>query len=203
MELKVEKRDVFGKQLKPYRAEGKIPGIIYSKHLESSIPVFFDKMEFLRTYDEAGHSSPVTLKGDGINEMVLIHEIDADPVKDRLQHVDFHAVKADEEVEAEVAIVTYWEPPVEKQGLGKVEVLRDTVLVEALPNNLPHDVQIDLSKIESQNDIIFIKDLDFWEKVEIKDDLEQPVVTVVEIEEESEEEEEDQQAVPEWINEEQ
>lgn len=198
MNLSVKKRWEFGKSLKKYRADWLIPGVVYWKHLESPISVFFDKMEFLKVYEKAWESTPVTLKWDGINQMVLIHEVDVDPVKNRLLHIDFHAVKADEKTEAEVPVYTQWEAPVEKQSLWKIEMVKDHVVVEALPKDLPHDFTLDLSEIKTTNDIVFVKDLQVPKWVEIVDDLEQPIITVVEIKEEPEEEESIQEDTENW-----
>ncbi len=188
MNLSIKKRSVFGKSLKSYRKEWNIPGVVYSKHMKEPVSIFFDKLEFLKTYEQAGESTPIILKWDKINEMVLVHDIDVDPVWNRLLHVDFLAVKADEKTEAEVPVYTTWDAPIEKQSLWKVELVKDHVLVEALPKDLPHDITIDLSKLETTNDVIFIKDIEVPKWVEIKDDLELPLITVVEIKEEIEEE---------------
>ncbi len=189
MKLTVKKREVFWKSLAAQRKEWNIPWIVYSKHLEESIPVFFDKLEFLRLFEQSGYSSPISLEGDWIKELVLIYDISVHPVTDRLVHVDFHAVKADEKTEAEIPVLLEWDAPIEKQSEWKVELVKDTVLVEALPNDLPHDIKIDVSNLASVHDVIFVKDINLSDKVEIKDDLELPIVTVVEIKDEPEEDE--------------
>ncbi len=188
MNLNVKKREVFGKALASYRKKWQIPGIVYSKHMKESIPVFFEKIPFLKIFEQSWYSSPITLKGDWVKEMVLVSDINVDSVSDRLLHVDFHAVKADETTEAEVPVRLIWESPIEKQSLWKVELVKDSVLVEALPKNLPNNIELDISKIESLNDVVFVKDLKFSDDVEIKDDLELPILTIVEIKEEKEEE---------------
>lgn len=187
MNLAVKKREVFWKALNAHRKLWQVPWIIYSRHHETSIPVFFEKLAFIKLYEKAGQSSPVTLKWDWIEELVLIHDIDLDPVSDRVRHVDFHAVKADEKTQAEVPVVLAWEAPVEKLWLWKVELIKDHVLVEALPMDLPHDIQIDISKLETAHDVIFVKDLNVSSKVKLVDDNNLPVVTVVEIADESDE----------------
>ena len=182
MELNVIKRDVFGKKVKRMRKQGLVPAIIYGGFLDQSIPVFVKKNEFLKIYKEVWESTPVVLKGDGINQMVLIHDVDVHPVTDEVIHVDFLAVKADEKVEAEVPVILIWESPVEKNNLWRIELVKDTILVEAYPQDLPHDIKIDISKIQNVNDVIHVKDIDLWDKIVIKDNPEETVVTVVEFE---------------------
>ena len=60
--------------------------------------------------------------------------------------------------------------------------------MEAFPQDLPHDITIDISVIKTMNDTIFVKDLKVSDKVEILDDLEQPIITVVKLAEEEVEE---------------
>lgn len=107
-----------------------------------------------------------------------------DPVSDVLLHVDFLAVKSDEKVTTEVAIKLIGESPIEKLGEGKIQLVKDFIEVEAFPQDLPHDITIDISTIQNINDAIFVKDLKVSDKVEILDDAEQVLVTVVTMAEE-------------------
>jgi hypothetical protein len=68
--------------------------------------------------------------------------------------------------------------------------------VEAYPKDLTHNIEVDISKIESVNDVIFVKDLVISDKVRIVDDAEQPVVTVVELSDEEESSGEESAATP-------
>lgn len=183
MELQVNTRTVFGKKVNTIRKQGIIPGIVYGKHLKSPIAVQFDKISFIKTYRAAGESTPVDLTGDQ-KELVLIHSIDTDPVTDNLIHVDFLAVKADELVRASVAIVLEGVSPAEKDGLGKVQLVKDHVMVEALPRDLPHDIKVDLSNLKTLQDGVFVSDLVVNSKVTIVDDKDLPVVAIVELQSE-------------------
>lgn len=116
--------------------------------------------------------------------MVLIHYVDTDPVSDAVIHVDFLAVKANEKVRASVEIVLVGESPVEKEGIGTVQLVKDTVLVEAFPRDLPHSIEVDISGLLTLQDGVFVSDLKVSDKVEIVDDLEQPVVAVTALQEE-------------------
>lgn len=187
MELAVQKRTLTGKKVKDLRKQDVIPGVVYGKHLSEPAVVQFDKNSFLKAYKYAGESTPVDLTGDE-KHLVLIHQIDVNPVDDMVQHVDFLAVKADEKVEASVTLILTGVAPVEKDGLGRVQLVKDHVLVEALPRDLPHDIKIDISALTTLQDGIFVKDLIVSDKVEILDDAEISIVSVVALEDEVEEE---------------
>jgi len=142
------------------------------------------KNDFIKRYKEAGYSTPITLKGKDIDQMVLIQDIQIDPVTDNLMHVDFLAIKQDEKVKTEVPIVLIGESSVEKLGEGKIQLIKDFIEVEAFPQDLPHNITIDISVIKTMNDTVFVKDLKVSDKVEILDDLEQAVLTVLKLAEE-------------------
>ncbi len=190
MELKVAKRSLTWKKVKSLRKKGILPGIVYWRHVKDAYMIQFDKNDFLKLYKKAWETQTVILEGDWIKEMVLIHDIDVHPVTDEVIHVDFLAVKADEKVEAEVPVVLVGESPVEKNNLWRLELLKDTILVEAYPQDLPEKIEIDVSGIEKLSDVIHVKDIKVSDKIEIKEDLEDTIVTVLSLEELSAEQEE-------------
>lgn len=176
--LKVQNRTKFAKNTSQLRSESIIPGVIYGKSLNKNISIQFDKNEFLKVYKTAGRSSVVKVEWD-YKWLVLIHDYQVDPVKDKLLHVDLLAVKSDEKVSASVSVIFEWTSVLEKNGDGKLEYIKDFVQVEALPLDLPPSITIDVSNITTLDDGIFVKDLDFGDKVTILDDLELPVVVAV------------------------
>lgn len=178
MELKVHNRTKFAKNTSQLRAESIIPGVIYGKSLDKNISVQFDKNEFLKAYKSAGRSSVVKVNWD-YKWLVLIHDYQVDPVKDFLLHVDLLAVKSDEKVSASVGIVFEWVSILEKNGDGKLEYIKDFIQVEALPLDLPPSITIDVSSITTLDDGVFVKDIDFGDKITVLDDLELPVVVAV------------------------
>jgi len=172
MELKVQKREP-GK-VKKILKEGFVPGVIYWNHLENPILVKFAKNDFIKLYREAGTSTPVTLKGDDIEQMVLIHDYQLEPVKDMLIHVDFLAIKKGEKVKANVPVVVEGIEKLQKQWL-EINIIADEIEVEAIPSKLPHEIKIDVSELKD-GDNINAKDLSLDKEVEILS--EETLVTV-------------------------
>ena len=185
MKLTVTSRQ--DKKAKDLRKEGLIPGIVYGKHLTTPLTVACKKNDLIKKYKEAGYSTPLTLTGDGIDQLVLIQDIQLDPVTDILIHIDFLAVNKDEKVTTEIPVKMIGESVIEKLGEGKIQLLKDFIEVEAFPQDLPHDVTIDISVIKNINDVIVVGDLKFSDKVEVLDDPEQAIVTVLIMSEEVEE----------------
>lgn len=187
MKLNANLRTVAGKQVNAYRKNGQIPAVIYAKHIDTPISIFFDKNEFIKLYREAGKSTPITIVGDGIDELVLIHEVAVHPVTTALSHVDFLWVVKGQAVSAEVELVYVGESPVEKNKLGRIEQLLTEVTVKADPTKLPKYIEVDLSAIQTLQDVIFVKDLKLPQSVGVENDPEQAVATAIEFATETEE----------------
>lgn len=179
MKLTVSSRDVMGKKVKNLRKEGIIPAVVYGKDLTSSLHICIEKLSLLKAYQSAGMSTPVEITGDGINQLVLFHHLQLDPVTDRLMHVEFLAVNKNEKVSAEVPLILVGVSPFEKTGLGRVQLIMQTVEVTALPLDLPHDIQIDISSIEHEWQVLHVSDLKVSDKVHIEEDADAPVLTAL------------------------
>lgn len=182
MKLSVKKRDIFGKKVKNLRAQGLIPAVIYGKHIEAQ-SVSCVKNDLLKIYRTAWYSTPIELTGD-VNHLVLINSLQLDPVSDEIISADFLAVSRTEKVSAKIPVVTFWESQLEKMNEWKIMLVKDEVEVEALPQDLPNKFELDISVLETVNDVFFVKDLKVSDKVTVLDDPELPILTVSVIEDE-------------------
>ncbi len=191
MKLTVQLREETGKNVKRIRKDWLVPAVVYGKMLETPVLLKCVKNDFIRVYRTSGYSTPIELTG-AVDQLVLLHAMQLDPVTDEVLSLDFLAVDKHQKVTANVPVVLVGESAVEKLNQGKIQLVKDSVEVSALPQDLPHEIEVDLSKVTSVNDVIFVRDLTVAKKVEIVDDAQQPVVTVVELEGE----EESQEATP-------
>ena len=191
MKLTVQLREETGKNVKRIRKDWLVPAVVYGKMLETPVLLKCVKNDFIRVYRTSGYSTPIELTG-AVDQLVLLHAMQLDPVTDEVLSLDFLAVDKHQKVTANVPVVLVGESAVEKLNQGKIQLVKDSVEVSALPQDLPHEIEVDLSKVTSVNDVIFVRDLTVAKKVEIVDDAQQPVVTVVELESE----EESQEATP-------
>ena len=189
MKLSVKKRDVFGKKVKNLRAQGLVPAVIYGKHVQAE-SISCVKNDLLKVYRTAWYSTPVELTGD-VDQLVLINSLQLDPVSDEIISADFLAVSRTEKVSAKIPVVTFWESQLEKLNEGKIMQIRDEVEVEAFPQDLPSKFEIDISVLQTVNDVFFIKDLKVSDKVTILDDPELPILTVSVLSDEAEEQTEE------------
>ena len=182
MKLSVKKRDIYGKKVKSLRAQWLIPAVIYGKHVQAE-SISCVKNDLLKIYRVAWYSTPVELTGD-VDHLVLINSLQLDPVSDEIISADFLAVSRTEKVAAKIPVVTFWESQLEKLNEGKIMLIKDEVEVEAFPQDLPSKFEVDISALQTVNDVFFVKDLKVSDKVTILDDPELPILTVSVLEDE-------------------
>lgn len=159
-QLKAFKREKVGKAAKALRRQGLVPAVIYGRGFEN-LNLSLDLKEFKKVYQNVGHSSVVDLLIEGEKEIlkVLIADLQEEPIKNQIIHVDFHKVDLSQKVSAEIILKTVGESPAVKSGQGILLTLLSDIEVEALPLDLPHEVQVDVSPLENVGDTLSIKDL--------------------------------------------
>ena len=167
-QLNAEKRDVFGKKLKNFREQGKLPAVLYGKGKKTT-SIFVDSKEFKKIWKETGESTLIKIKNpeSGATENVLIQEVALDPLKDEPLHADFYVVEMDKPITTKVNLVFEGVSPAEKDLGGILVKVRHEVDVEALPKNLPHELKVDVSKLVNLGDQIVIKNIDLPAGVKI------------------------------------
>lgn len=190
MQLSVEPRVLLGKKNRQLRKNQKVPGVVYGRHLDAPVPLVFDRVQLVKIIQKAGQNTPVELQGEGIDYLILFQDVQYHPVTDAIIHVDCIAVNKDEKTNAEVPITLIGESPFEKNNLGRIQLLKTKLEVEALPLDLPHDIKIDISRFEKDGEVFHISDLIVSDKVVLLDDPSLAILSTVAFKEEIEEEEE-------------
>lgn len=182
LELEVSKRNITGKKVRFLRRGGLIPGIIYG-HGISSIPVQVDIRKLSHLLSKAGGTDLINLKfkNEDSPTRVLIRDIQRNPLTGDPIHVDFYQVKMTEKLKAEVPLVFVGEAPALK--LKNVSLLHalTSLHIEALPDDLPHNIEVDISGLEKPEDALHVKDLKINPKISVLSDPEQMVIKVTEL----------------------
>ncbi len=179
LELSAKKRQILGSKNKTFRKNGFVPAVLYG-HTDANVNLMLDSSNFNKAYKKAGESTLLKLKIDGDEERtVLIHDVAKDPVKGDPIHVDFYQVKMDEAIAVEVPLVFVGESEaVEREGGVLIKNIQ-YVEVEALPQDLPNEIKVDISFLKTFDDNIHIKDLKASEKITIMAEPDETVASVV------------------------
>lgn len=155
MDLQIQNRTILGKKVKKLRREGLVPAELYGHGTENRHLTVKEK-DFEKTYEEAGEHTIVTLTTGAENIPVLISYVNRNPITRRIAAADFHRVRMDEKIRTHVPIEFTGEPAgVKQHGLVFVTVV-DELEIEALPNNIPHSVEVEVGKLENPGDTIHL-----------------------------------------------
>lgn len=158
LQLKVQARTVSGKKLADLRAQGLVPGIVYGKGAESHL-ISVEDLPLERMYHKAGSSGLIELAIEGAQPVhVLIQDVQKTHLG-KLSHVDFLQVKMDEAIRTEVPLRLIGDAPgVFNLGGSLVQNLEE-IEVEALPTDLPSNIEIDVTGLEELEASLSVADL--------------------------------------------
>lgn len=183
VELTLKKRDITGKQVKSLREEGMVPAVIHD-HGKDSVVVMAPYLDMAKAYQRVGRHHPINLSAGSKHYTALIKSVTRDPKKNKITHVVFNAVAADQKVDASIPVkIKYAEEqestPAERAGLVVLNQLEE-VEVEAFPKDLPEVIYFDGEKLVDAGDSVTVADLKVPANVAIKADPGHPVATVFE-----------------------
>lgn len=167
IQLKAELRDVTGRKVKAIRRAGFVPAVVYGRGLEPLI-IQVPLKDFEKVYTEAGESTLVYLDVDSQSYPTIIHDVVKDPISDSLQHADFYKVRLDEKIHAKIPLNFVGESPAVKELAGILVKNVSELEVEGLPQDLPHDIKVDISSLKEFKDQILVKDLKISDKIVIE-----------------------------------
>jgi large subunit ribosomal protein L25 len=176
--LKVQQRTQLGNIGKKLRRQGLLPAVIYGFNIKAPINISMPYNDFEKVYRNSGSTSVVDIDIDGKKVHTLVQDLQFHPVKDTYIHVDFLAVNMKKVVEAEVPLVFTGVPVPVKQDGAILNKTLEYVLVSALPDSIPHEIEVDLGLIKELSDVIHVSDLKVGSGVEIITDPEDVIASV-------------------------
>jgi large subunit ribosomal protein L25 len=135
-----------------------MPAVIYGAGTET-LSIAVPQREFEKTYRAAGESTLVRLNIAEKAYNVLIHDTARDAVSGQVIHADFYAVRMDRALRARVPVEFAGEASAVKNEGGVLVKVAHDIEVEALPQDLPHGLRVDLSRLDVLGARIFIKDI--------------------------------------------
>jgi large subunit ribosomal protein L25 len=155
--IKAEARDL-GDKLDILRKSGKIPAVYYGTGKETT-PISLATSQFKKLWRDAGESSIVKISAPTGEINALIHEVQVDPVTEEPLHADFLCVDMTKKVVVEAPLEFTGVSEAVKAGLGNLVKVLHEIEIEALPADLPHNLVVDISKLKTVEDQIFVSDI--------------------------------------------
>lgn len=156
VKLKAERRDGTGRSaVRKLKANGIVPAVIYgAKDKAQPLQVAARDVNAMLSH-ASGENILVELEiaGEKSNRMALVQEIQHSPLGGRVLHIDFHAVRMDEKIHAEVPLEPIGVPEGVKTFGGLLDQSLRVLAVECLPGDLPDRLTVDVSALNIGNSV--------------------------------------------------
>jgi large subunit ribosomal protein L25 len=158
MDLAVKERAVLGKKVTALRREGFIPAELYghgvrNAHLSVSVK------DFAKAYAAAGENTVITLAVGTEKVPAIIYHVERHYLSGQPMSVDFYQVRMDEKIKTHVPIDFVGESAAVREKGAVVNKAMTEIEVEALPNDLPHKLTVDLSALDDIDKTIYVRDI--------------------------------------------
>ncbi len=176
--LNVQTRAEHGKNAaRRLRADGFVPVTVYGGGNEP-LSGAINKRELGALLRAHGRNKIFNLNYDGAASSVKIADMQLDPIKGTLIHLDLMRISLTEKSEFEVTIKIVGEPEGVRTNGGILGIPTHALKVRCLPGDLPDVIEVDVSKLDIGGHI-YVKDLQLGDKVEIRTSGDVTIATVV------------------------
>ncbi len=177
--VKAEKREDRGKNdARRLRSAGKVPVIVYGGGGESvaAVAELKDLAAILRSDSGQNTIFTIDMAGEGTND-VIFHDRQIDPIRGRLMHADLRRLAKGEKIEVTVPIHLVGEPEETEEGGVLNQQLRE-IKVLCEPSKIPEYIEVDVSGLQ-MGESIHVSDLKVEDGVEVHEDAESVVASIV------------------------
>ncbi len=178
--LNVEPRVRIGKGgARKVRRDGLVPAVVYGKGMEALNLRVDPKALQQAIATEAGWNTLITLKGDGPfdGKVVILKDLQIDAIRRDAQHVDFLAINLKNKINVMVPVHPVGKSLGEKEG-GTLQLVRHELEVLCLPTDIPTAIEIDVTAL-NVGDVVHLSDINLPEGVEVPQDVNFTVLTIM------------------------
>ena len=194
IDLKAQVRKTTGKGLaRALRREGRIPAVLYGPKTDSMM-LSIDFKEFEQIVKKANVGSVLLnlqiQNGETLTRPAMIKELQTNPVSGAFLHIDFYEIDMQRKINVSVPVVTRGKSAGVEEG-GLLQIVRREIELFCLPTAIPESIEVDISEL-TIGDSIHIREITLPGDVELPEDIDFTVITVLapKVEEEVVEEEE-------------
>jgi large subunit ribosomal protein L25 len=137
--------------VKKLRTDGRVPAVVYGREIKPQ-NLEINKVE-LENLIKHSVSENILLdlnvsQDARAKRLVLVQDIQHNPLTGSLVHIDLHEVLENEKVTVMVPVETVGEAAGVKNGGGVLEHVLFKIKVRALPKDLPEVIEVDVSSLE-------------------------------------------------------
>ena len=177
--LKLQPRSSFGKKNRALRRSGLTPVHLYGPGIEPK-NLQITSVDLVKVLAQAGATGPIsiTVEGESGEHLAFAREVQWDPVRGGLVHVDFLRTIATELISAEAPVVLEGESAGARASFGSVVQLLRQVTVEALPLDMPREILVDVGVLDQPDSVLRAGELPIPRGVTLLTDPEEMVARV-------------------------
>ena len=158
VQLQAERRELLGKKVKRLRKQGILPATVYGHNVQP-VSIQFRAHDLISVMRRAGETQLIDLLIDGQPARpVLIKKTEIDAKRNTVQHVEFFQANLREKIHASVPVHTSGDSQAVKDG-GILLTVLDHLAVEALPQDVPEAIDVDIAVLAEFNSQINAGDL--------------------------------------------
>lgn len=158
--IQVQTRSIAGSKVEQLRREGVMPATVYGRGVESlNVQLPYTVARDLMNHQGQNTLLNLSVEGESTPRQVVIRQAAQHPVTRKLLHLEFFQVDMGHKLRASVAITPTGEAPAVARWGGMVVQVLDQVLVEALPQNLPEQIEVSLNTLGQIDSQVFVRDL--------------------------------------------
>ncbi len=168
------------------REKGLIPAVFYGKKTAAT-PISLSVGDFTKVWKTAGESAVVTLVTKEGKIDALIKDVQCDPVSHAPLHADFYVFEKGQKIEVSVPISFVGTAPGVKDFGGLLVKVLNELKIEADPQHIPHEIEVDISTLTTIDAHISAKDIVLPKGVTLVESPDEVVVAVTAPQEEKEE----------------
>ena len=139
-----------------------------------------DGLTLNRLLPQVGANIPISVEyeGQGDEKVCLVREVQRHPVTDEVIHVDFLRVDVSQTVSAEVPLVLVGSSLAVIEMAGTLLQNVQSLLIEALPMNMPAEVTVDISGLIDFDASILVRDVSVPGNVTVLNDSNDTIASV-------------------------
>ena len=147
-EINAEKREEYGKNVsRRIRREGKVPAVLYGAKTQT-LPVTLEKADIIAILkSDSGENTLFKVRIGTDNLTAMIKDLQTDPVRDEILHLDLIRVAMDREIKVSVAVEIVGEAVGVNNEGGFVDLMCRELEIECLPSDIPEQIEVDITEL--------------------------------------------------------
>lgn len=177
--LNAETRTVTGKAVRHLRQQGILPANL-TGHQMAPMALQVRAADVDRMLKGFGRTTVIqlTVAALGAPRTAMLGSVQRDAISGAIKHIDFIQVDMTQKMRASITLRLVGESPAVKGNTGMALHLLNQIEVEALPDDLPEAIDVEIGGLAAVDDAIYVRDLRLPASVDILTPADEAIVRI-------------------------